>query len=344
MKALVLEKIGVIKLRDIDLPTKSGLDEVKIAMKNVGICGSDVHFYEYGNIGPFVVKEPMVLGHEGADVVVAVGGNVTTLAVGDKACMEPGIPQWSSRASRLGLYNLDPAVRFWATPPVHGCLAPEVVHPGNLTFKLPDNVSLAEGAMVEPLAVGVQAASKARISPGATAVVIGSGAIGIMTALSAAAGGCSDVYIVDLQQEKLDIAAKCANLKPITLKNEDAVEHVKKATDGWGADIVFEASGSLKAYETLFDYAAPGGAVVLVGMPPKPVVYDVVAAEAKELRVEPVFRYANIYTRAINLLGSGKIDVKPLISKYYPFEKSVEAFEFAATARPNVIKTQIVFE
>lgn len=344
MKALVLEKIGVIKLRDIDLPTQPGPDEVKIAMKNVGICGSDVHFYEHGNIGPFVVKEPMVLGHEGAGVVVAVGSNVKALAVGDKVCMEPGIPQWTSRASRLGLYNLDPAVRFWATPPVHGCLAPEVIHPANLTFKLPDNVSLAEGAMVEPLAVGMQAASKAHISPGATAVVIGSGTIGIMTALAAAAGGCSLVYVVDLQQEKLDIAAKYPALRPVNAKKEDAVAYVKKATEGWGVDIVFEASGSLKAYETLFDYACPGGTVVLVGMPPKPVAYDVVAAEAKELRVEHVFRYANIYSRAIDLLGSGKIDVKPLISKYYPFAKSVEAFEFAAKAQPDIIKTQIVFE
>lgn len=166
MKALVLEKKGEIRLRDINLPTQPGPDDVKIAMRNVGICGSDIHFYEHGAIGPFVVKAPMVLGHEGSGVVVAVGANVKILAVGDKVCMEPGIPQWSSRASRHGLYNLDPAVRFWATPPVHGCLTPEVIHPANLTFKLPDNVSLAEGAMVEPLAVGMQAASKARISPG----------------------------------------------------------------------------------------------------------------------------------------------------------------------------------
>ena len=344
MKALVLEKIGEIRLRDIDMPTKPGPDDVLIAMKNVGICGSDVHFYEYGNIGPFVVKAPMVLGHEGAGVVVAVGSNVKTLAVGDNVCMEPGIPDWTSRASRSGLYNLDPAVRFWATPPVHGCLTPEVIHPANLTFKLPASVSLAEGAMVEPLAVGMQAATKARIAPGSAAVVIGSGTIGIMTALSAVAAGCSDVFIIDLQQEKLDVAALYPSLTPINLAKENAIERVKAATGGWGADVVFEASGSMKAYETLFDYACPGGCAVLVGMPAKPVAYDVVAAQAKELRVEHVFRYANIYDRAVNLLASGKIDVKPLISKCYPFEKSVEAFEFAAKAPANIIKTQIVFD
>ncbi len=343
MKALVLEKVKDLRLRFVALPTEPGPDDVKIAMRAVGICGSDVHFYEHGNIGPFVVRAPMVLGHEGAGVVTAIGSKVTSLKPGDRVCMEPGIPDWSSRASRSGHYNLDPKVRFWATPPIHGCLTPEVIHPANLTFKLPDNVSMAEGALVEPLAVGMQAATKAHVTPGAIGVVVGCGTIGIVTALAALAAGCAQVVITDMQQEKLDIAAKYASLTPVNLTKENGVEHIMKATGGWGADIVFEASGSLKAYDTLFDYACPGGTVVLVGMPPKPVAYDVVAAEAKELRVEHVFRYANIYPRAIDLLASGKIDVKPLISKSYPFERSVEAFEFAAKAEPNIIKTQIVF-
>jgi D-xylulose reductase len=343
MKALVLEKIGDLQLRDIPLPTDPGPDDVKISMRNVGICGSDLHYFLHGTIGPFVMHEPMVLGHEAAGVVIAVGSNVTSLQPGDRVCMEPGIPDWTSRASRLGLYNLDPKVRFWATAPVHGCLAPEVVHPANLTFKLPDNVSLAEGALVEPLAVGMQAATKAHIRPGAVAVVIGAGTIGMVTALAALAGGCSEVIITDLEQEKLDIAARYPGLRPINVKQQDAVARVREITDGWGADVVFEASGSVKAYDTLFDFACPGGTVVLVGMPAKPVAYDVVAAQAKELRVEHVFRYANVYPSAINLIASGKIDVKPLISKSFPFEQSVEAFKFAARGEPDVIKTQIVF-
>jgi D-xylulose reductase len=344
MKALVLEKAKLLRLRDIPMPTEPGPDDVKITMRNVGICGSDVHFYEHGNIGPFVVREPMVLGHEGAGIVVAVGRNVTALKPGDRVCMEPGIPDWTSRASRQGLYNLDPKVRFWACPPIHGCLAPEVIHPANLTFKLPDNVSLAEGALVEPLAVGMQAATKARITPGAIAVVIGAGTIGLVTALSALAGGCAEVIITDLQQEKLDIAARYPGIRPVNIAKEDALARVREMTENWGADVVFEASGHVKAYEHLFDFACPGAAVVLVGMPEKPVAYDVVAAQAKELRVEHVFRYANVYDRAISLMGSGRIDVKPLISRSFPFERSVEAFEFAAERRPDVIKTQIVFE
>src|SRR5271165_437950 len=195
MRALVLEKERSLALRDIDLPLKLGPRDVKIAVDTVGICGSDVHYYTHGRIGSFIVKSPMVLGHEAAGTVVEVGPEVKSLKVGDRVCMEPGVPDMESRSSKLGLYNVDPSVTFWATPPVHGILTPYAVHPAAFTFKLPDNVSFEEGAMVEPFAIGMQAAARARIVPGDTAAVIGAGPIGIMVALAALAGGCSKVYI-----------------------------------------------------------------------------------------------------------------------------------------------------
>ena len=341
MQALVLEATRQLALRDIDLPTAVGPDDVRIAIRTVGICGSDLHYYLHGAIGPFVVREPMVLGHEASGEVVAVGSNVRDLTPGDRVCMEPGIPDWSSRASRLGLYNLDPAVAFWATPPIHGCLTREVVHPANLTFKLPDNVSFADGAFVEPLAVGMQAANKARVQPGQVAVVLGAGTIGMMTALAALAAGCARVIMTDVQEDKLAVARRYEGIETVNVATEKAADRVAAATAGWGADIVFEASGNPRAYEGLFDLACPGGAVVLIGMPPKPVAIDVVSAQIKELRIEHVFRYANVFPRAVALLASGKIDLKPLVSRTYPFEQSVEAFEFAAQAHPEVVKVQI---
>src|ERR1700760_2600702 len=134
MQALVLERKGELSIRDIDLPTELGPHDVKIRIHTVGICGSDVHYYEYGAIGPFVVREPMVLGHEAAGTVVEVGRDVTRLRPGDRVCMEPGIPDPNGAMTRMGMYNLDPAVRFWATPPVHGVLRPTVVHPADFTF------------------------------------------------------------------------------------------------------------------------------------------------------------------------------------------------------------------
>src|SRR5438046_476111 len=121
-KALVLEKVRELSLRDIDIPLDAGPGDVKIKVDTVGVCGSDVHYYTHGKIGPFIVKEPMVLGHEAAGTIIEVGAKVVDLEVGNRVCMEPGIPDLSSKASKLGLYNVDPSVRFWATPPVHGCL------------------------------------------------------------------------------------------------------------------------------------------------------------------------------------------------------------------------------
>ncbi len=341
VRALVLERQHELALRDIDLPLEVGPGMVRIAIHTVGVCGSDVHYYTHGRIGPFVVDAPMVLGHEAAGTVVEVGEGVTHLRVGDRVCMEPGVPDPQSRASRLGMYNVDPAVTFWATPPVHGVLTSEVVHPANYTFKLPDNVSFAEGAMVEPFAVGMQAASKARITPGDTAVVLGAGPIGTMVALAALAGGCARVIIADLAQPKLDIAARYQGIIPVNIREADVVAEVARLTEGWGADLVFECSGSPKAWETIMQLPRPGGAIVVVGLPVEPVKVDIAAASTKEVRIENVFRYAHQYDRAIALIASGKVDLKPLISETFPFEKSVEAFDRAVEARPTDVKLQI---
>jgi D-xylulose reductase len=341
MRALVLERKGELSLRDVELPQKVGASDVKIAVERVGVCGSDVHYYTHGRIGPFLVEKPMVLGHEAAGRVVEVGPAVKNLKVGDRVCMEPGIPDPTSRASRLGLYNVDPSVVFWATPPVHGCLAPYVVHPAAFTYRLPDNVSFGEGAMVEPFAIGMQAAVKARLQPGDVAVVTGCGTIGIVTALAALAGGCSRVFVSDVLQEKLDIAGRYPGITPVNVKSQDLAAAVRAATDGWGADVVFEASGNPAVFKGLFDLVRPGGALVLIGIPIDPVPFDVAGAQAHEARIETVFRYANMYPRAIALIASGKVDLKPLISGTFAFEDSIEAFRRAAEGRGSDVKLQI---
>lgn len=339
--ALVLEEAGKLSLRDIALTETLGSGDVRISIDTVGICGSDVHYYTHGKIGPFVVRKPMVLGHEAAGVVTERGADVTHLGVGDRVCMEPGIPNPASKASKLGVYNVDPDVQFWATPPVHGCLTPSVVHPAAFTCRLPDNVTMAEGAMVEPFAIGMQAAARAKIKPGDVALVTGSGPIGLMCALSALAGGCATVFITDLVEEKLQIAARYENIKPLLIPRDDVSEHLKAATEGWGADVVFECAGAAASIQSALDAVAPAGCVVWVGMPVDPVPVDIVLAQSKEIRMETVFRYANMYDRAIALIGSGKVDLKPLISETFGFEESIKAFDRAVEARPTDVKIQI---
>ncbi len=341
MRALVLEKKDVLSIRDIDLPTVTGPDDIKIAIHTVGVCGSDVHYYTHGGIGDYIVREPMVLGHEGSGTVVEVGANVTGFKPGDRVCMEPGVPDLSSRASKLGLYNVDPAVTFWATPPVHGILAPYALHPAAFTYKLPDNVSFEEGALVEPFAIGMQAAAKASITPGDVAVVIGAGTIGIMVALAALAGGCSKVIISDVSEHKLNIAASYNGVEPVNVAKASLETAVNAQTDNWGADIVFEASGNPKVYDDMIKAVRPGGTLVLVGLPPDRVPFNVNNAIAKEIRIETVFRYANVFDRALALIASGKVDLKPLISETYVFEDAIAAFDRAAEGRPTDVKIQI---
>jgi D-xylulose reductase len=224
---------------------------------------------------------------------------------------------------------------------VHGCLAPYVVHPAAFTYALPDNVSFGEGAMVEPFAIGMQAAIKARLQPGDVAVVTGCGTIGIVTALAALAGGCSRVFISDVLQEKLDIAGRYPGITPVNLKQQDLAATVRAATEDWGADVIFEASGSPAAYKGMFDFLRPGGCVVLIGIPIDPAPFDVAGAQAHEARVETVFRYANIYPRAIALIASGKVDLKPLISGTFAFDDAIQAIQRAAEGRGGDVKLQI---
>ncbi len=341
-QALVLERQHELALRDIDLPDTLGPDEVRIAIHTVGICGSDVHYYTHGRIGPFVVNAPMVLGHEASGVVTEIGANVKALQPGDRVCMEPGIPDPASRAGKLGMYNVDPAVVFWATPPVHGVLTRSIVHPAAFTYKLPDKVSFAEAAMVEPFAVGLHAAVKARIKPGDRAVVIGAGPIGVMAALAALASGCATVTIADLVDEKLAVAATYDGISTVNVRTEDLASRIADATDGWGAEIVFEASGAAKAYDGIERLLAPGGCLVVIGMPTGPVSIDMSSMAAKEIRIETIFRYANVFDRAIGLIASGKVDLKPLVSGTFPFTDSVAAFERAAEGRATDVKLQIL--
>jgi len=341
MKALVLESKNHIQLRDIEIEEELGPNDVRVAVRTVGICGSDIHFYKHGAIGPFKLTEPMVLGHEASGQVVAVGEKVAHLKPGDRVCMEPGIPPEGSRALRAGIYNLDPHCTFWATPPTHGALRYELNHPAAFTYKLPDNVSYEEGALVEPLSVGMHAVTKAKIVPGDVAVVIGAGPIGIVTALCALAGGCSQIIISDVQQPKLDRAATLGPITPVNTSKENLKKKVDEVTSGWGADIVFECSGSAEESARAFDYLRPNGVLVHVCIPMKPVTHEVIDAMVKEARIEHVFRYAHVWPRVLSLMETGRLNATSLITDRFDFDHAVDAFDFASEMPSTSVKVQI---
>jgi D-xylulose reductase len=188
----------------------------------------------------------------------------------------------------------------------------------------------------------MHAATKAKIKPGDLAVVLGAGPIGMVTALAALAGGCSQVVITDVVPEKLALARALGPITAVNVAQESLVEVVNKLTANWGADVVFEASGNARSIASVFEPLCPGGRVVFVGMPSSAVQVDIVAAQAKEASIETIFRYAHMYPRALALLGSGKIDVKPLLTDTFAFQDSIKAFDYATHVKPTSVKIQIV--
>jgi D-xylulose reductase len=341
MKALVLAEKKKLSLRDFPITETVGPYDVRIRIAACGICGSDIHYYTEGAIGAFVVKEPMILGHEAAGIVVEKGEKVAGLALGDLVCMEPGIPNMRSREALEGNYNIDPDVVFWATPPVHGCLRENVVHPAQFCFKVPEGMSAAEGAMIEPLAIGIEAAKKAAVKPGDAALVVGCGTIGIMCAVSALAAGCSKVYISDVKQEKLDIAGSYANIIPVNTTKTDLEQFIMEETGGAGCGVLFEASGNPRVYPDFFRCARKGARAVLVGMMNGTVPIDVAFLQGRGIAIETIFRYLNCFDRAVALVNAGKIDVRRLISKTFRFDDAIAAYEYAAAGHPDTVKVMI---
>ena len=341
VKALVLNGPLDLELNDLPDPGAPGPGQVRVQVKAVGVCGSDVHYYEHGRIGDFVVEEPMVLGHEAAGVIEAVGRDVKTLAPGDAVAMEPGVPCGSCRECRIGRYNLCKEVRFWATPPIDGVLAEFALHPAAMTYKLPAGMTLDEGALMEPLAVGVHACNRGEVAPGCIVAVNGAGPIGCVTLMAALAYGASQVVVADVVADRLERARELGATTVVDAGSASLAEAVMSVTGGRGADVGIECSGHPSGPQTLVDAAAPGGRVVLVGMGPQPTGLDLVAAMVKEVDLATVFRYAHNYPTAIDLTASGRIPVARMVTDRFLLDEAVEAFEFACAGRPGTCKVMI---
>ncbi|KAI8506307.1 hypothetical protein Bbelb_157340 [Branchiostoma belcheri] len=275
--------------------------EVQIAIHSVGICGSDVHFWTDGSIGPFLVKSPMVLGHEASGTVCQLGEGVTHLNIGDRVAIEPGIPCRQCAACKGGKYNLCPHVKFCATPPVDGSLCRYYVHPADLCFKLPDNVSYEEGALLEPLSVAVHACRRSGVTIGSNVLVCGAGPIGLVCLLAAKAMGAAKVVITDIDAKRLECARQMA-----------AVTENATIADNCACPAT-----------------QPGGVLMIVGCGRQMATIPLLDAALKEVDIRGNLRYCNDYPTALAMVASGQVNVKPLVTHRYSLEQTLEAFEFA---------------
>ncbi|HEX8552728.1 MAG TPA: NAD(P)-dependent alcohol dehydrogenase [Abditibacteriaceae bacterium] len=345
MKAAVLHAVGDLRVEEMPRPHAPAPNDVQIEIGKVGICGSDVHYWQHGRIGDFVVNAPMILGHECAGTVVAVGENVTHLQPGDRVAIEPGVPRLSNAAShyymKKGQYNLCPDIFFFATPPDHGSFCNFVNHPADFCFKLPDNVSLEEGAMIEPLSTGIYAARVAPIQMGDVVVITGAGPIGLMNLLAAKAAGAAHVLISDPVESRLQAAREIGATAAVK-SAEELREATLELTDGRGADVGIEAAGHPSALNSCLQAVRAGSTVVLIGMPPEDTaqinINDLIV---REITLRPIFRYNNTFPTGVNLLASGKVDVKPLISKRFSLDQTPEAFQYVVDNRETCVKAII---
>mgnify|MGYP001481419523 CR=1 FL=1 len=330
--SFVLKKPNEVSFEERPVPKLQSPHDVLVAVNYTGICGSDVHYWVHGAIGHFVVKDPMVLGHESAGTVVEVGSAVTSLKPGDRVALEPGYPCRRCNNCLSGKYNLCPDMVFAATPPYDGTLTGFWTAPADFCYKLPDNVSLQEGALIEPLAVAVHIVRQARVSPGQSVVVMGAGPVGLLCAAVARAFGASKVVSVDIVQSKLDFAKKFAATHTYMSQRVSAEENAKnllKAADlPGGADVVIDASGAEPSIQTSLHVVRMGGTYVQGGMGKADITFPIMALCLKEVTARGSFRYGSgDYKLAIELVGSGKVDVKQLINGVVPFEKAEDAFK-----------------
>lgn len=327
--SVVLHSQGDLRLENRSVP-EPGPNEVLIQMHSVGICGSDVHYWQHGRIGHFVLNKPMVLGHEASGRVMKVGSAVMHLKEGDRVAIEPGVPREMDEFFKNGRYNLSPTIFFCATPPDDGNLCRYYKHNANFCYKLPDNVTFEEGALIEPLSVGIHACRRAGVTIGSTVLICGAGPIGLVCLLVAKAMGASQVVITDLLPERLTMAKELGADFQLPVKGGHGPQQLAKTVeDTLGAQphITIECTGNESSIQTAIYATHSGGVVVLVGLGSEMSTVPLVNAAVRELDIRGVFRYCNTWPTAIAMLASGKVNVKPLVTHRFPLEQAVKAFD-----------------
>jgi len=341
MKAAVLTKPRTIEIRELDIP-QPGPHQALVRIRAVGLCGSDIHYYEHGKIGPYIVNYPMILGHEAAGDVVAVGSEVRNVSVGDRVSIEPGVTCGRCDYCKSGRYNLCPDVEFLATPPYDGAFCEYIAIRSDMLFRIPEGMSYEKAALVEPFSVGLHAIRRGHLKPGETVVIMGMGPIGILAAMAARAAGARRIIGVDLEAFRLERALQIGATDVINLREEDAEAAIRRITGGRKADLAIETAGNGRAAQSALQAVRRGGRVVLVGLPQEnetplsiPYIVD------NEIDISGVFRYHNTYPSGVEIMADEQIDLTPVITDYMTLDETARAFEKAIHEKNSTLKIVI---
>jgi L-iditol 2-dehydrogenase len=328
MRASVLTRPGSLELAEREVP-RPGPGEVLVAVRSVGVCGSDVHYYQHGRIADFVVTSPLVLGHETSGVIAAVGDGVDPGRLGARVAIEPGTPCGHCTQCKAGRYNLCPDMRFYATPPFDGSLAEYVISRADLAFDLPDEVSDDAAALLEPLSVGIWATAKAQIGAGSRVLIAGAGPIGLVNAQVARARGATDVTVTDIAADRLEAAQRNGATAVVTAGQDP----------GAGYDAFIDCSGAPAAITAGVTALGPAGRAVLVGMGPDTITLPFGPLQARELTITGTFRYANTWPTAIALAATGAVQLDALVTGRFGLAEAEQAL--LSTSQPGTIKSVI---
>jgi len=329
-RAAVMYGTHDVRLEDVPVP-EPGSREVLVEIRAVGVCGSDVHYYEQGRIGSFVVREPLILGHESMGTVVAIGEDATKHETGERVTLEPGVPDGTCRECRAGRYNLCPNVRFFATPPIDGAFTNYVSIHEDFVFSLPDELSDNAGALMEPLSVGIWACKKGSVTAGDHVLVTGAGPIGLLAMQVAFAQGATEVTVTDVADERLEISRKLGATRTLNVA-EDSLEE-----SGLEADVLIECSGNERALGDGIRRVRPAGVAVVVGMGPNEETSVPLAfIQTREITLTGTFRYANTYPTAIDLAATGKVDHDAMVTSHYGLSETEEALQASGKDPANV--------
>jgi len=329
--AAVLYGIGDVRIEERPVPVP-GPAEVLVEVRSVGVCGSDVHYFEEGRIGDFVVRAPLVLGHETSGVVVGRGERAGRHPLGQRVALEPGVPCSRCRECREGHYNLCADVVFFATPPVDGTLTRYVCIDEDFAHALPDEISDDAGALVEPLSVGLWACGKAGVTVGSRVAIAGAGPIGAVVAMAAQAAGAAEVILSDVNPLRLERALRLGATATV-----DARTGSLEAAGG-GCDVFVDCTGAQAAIADGIRAVRPAGIAVLVGMCASPeVALPHATIQTREIWVTGTFRYANTYPRAIALVASGAVDLDALVDAHFDLDESLDALQ-ASRRDPTLLK------
>jgi L-iditol 2-dehydrogenase len=328
--ASVLVGVTALQMEQREEP-QPGETDVVVSILSVGVCGSDVHYFEHGRIGDYIVDGPLILGHEASGVIVGIGPGVRDRELGQRVAIEPGVPDGTCRQCREGRYNLCAAVRFLATPPIDGAFVRRLVVPAGFTHLVPDTLSDDAAALIEPLSVAVSACRRGEVGLGSSVLITGAGPIGILVALVAAHGGASRVVLSDVSAARLKRAAELTNA---TVVHADSISGLDPF------DSFIECSGSPQAATAGFAALAPAGVAVMVGMGAETTSIPTALLMGRELRVTGAFRYANVYPTAIRLAASGDIALDSLVDRHYSLVDAESALR-VAREDPSVLKAVV---